>query len=196
VRMRNRNCVPFTTLRTNSRSTGFPVARHALDCVLTWQSAVRVRCSSGSGPPSEARCAIWQSIEAHVAELERRHRALEMEIAEAHAHRSIDDLQIVSLKRRKLLVKDELARLKHQSINERNGRDRGMRVVSMIHGLHGHQIADHPRRRWLPSRPTVACMDGSTMPRLSTRSSPRGLRQHVEGWGGSASGIIARGTGF
>ncbi|MGZ5148258.1 MAG: YdcH family protein [Burkholderiales bacterium] len=53
------------------------------------------------------------SIEAHVAELERRHRALEIEIAEAHTHPSIDDLQIVSLKRRKLLVKDELARLKH-----------------------------------------------------------------------------------
>jgi hypothetical protein len=72
-----------------------------------------------SGPPSKTRSAIWHrrllnmSIEAHVAELERRHRALEMEIAEAHAHPSIDDLQIVSLKRRKLLVKDELARLKH-----------------------------------------------------------------------------------
>jgi hypothetical protein len=36
-----------------------------------------------------------------------------MEIVEAQAHRSIDDLQIVSLNRRKLLVKDELARLKH-----------------------------------------------------------------------------------
>jgi hypothetical protein len=53
------------------------------------------------------------SIEAHLAELERRHRALEKEIAEAHAHLSIDDLQIVSLKRRKLLLKDELARLKN-----------------------------------------------------------------------------------
>jgi hypothetical protein len=53
------------------------------------------------------------SIEAHVADLERRHRALELEIAEAHAHPSIDDLQIVSLKRRKLLVKDELARLRN-----------------------------------------------------------------------------------
>ena len=53
------------------------------------------------------------SIETHVAELERRHRTLETEIAEAHAHPSIDDLQIVSLKRRKLVVKDELARLKH-----------------------------------------------------------------------------------
>jgi hypothetical protein len=50
------------------------------------------------------------SIETHVAELERRHRALETEIAEAH-HPSIDDLQIVSLKRQKLLV--NAARLKH-----------------------------------------------------------------------------------
>ena len=53
------------------------------------------------------------SIEAHLAELERRHRALEVEIAEAHAHPSIDGLQIVELKRRKLLVKDEIARLQN-----------------------------------------------------------------------------------
>ena len=51
------------------------------------------------------------SIQAHLAELERRHRALEAEIAEARSHPSIDDLQIVELKRRKLLVKDEIARL-------------------------------------------------------------------------------------
>ena len=49
------------------------------------------------------------SIELHVAELERRHQALEAEIAEARAHPSIDDLQIVELKRRKLLLKDEIA---------------------------------------------------------------------------------------
>ena len=51
------------------------------------------------------------SIEAHLAELERRHRALEAEIDDARAHPSVDDLQIVALKRRKLLVKDEIARL-------------------------------------------------------------------------------------
>ena len=51
------------------------------------------------------------SIEAHLAELERRHRALEAEINEAQAHPSVDDLQIVALKRRKLRVKDEIARL-------------------------------------------------------------------------------------
>ena len=51
------------------------------------------------------------SIQAHLAELERRHQALEAEIAEARSHPSIDDLQIVELKRRKLLVKDQIARL-------------------------------------------------------------------------------------
>ena len=52
------------------------------------------------------------SIEAHLAELERRHRALEAEIDEARNHPSIDDLALAQLKRRKLLVKDEIARLR------------------------------------------------------------------------------------
>jgi hypothetical protein len=56
------------------------------------------------------------SIEAHLAELERRHRALEAEIADARSHPSVDDLQIVELKRRKLLVKDEIARLQMDSL--------------------------------------------------------------------------------
>ena len=55
------------------------------------------------------------TMEAHLAELERRHRALEAEINEARAHPSIDDLQIVALRRRKLLVKDEIARLQAES---------------------------------------------------------------------------------
>jgi len=57
------------------------------------------------------------SIEAHLAELERRHRALEAEINEAQAHPSIDNLEIVALKRRKLLVKDEIARLQQSSVH-------------------------------------------------------------------------------
>ncbi len=50
-------------------------------------------------------------IELHLAELERRHQALELEISEALTHPSTDDLRIVELKRRKLHVKDEIARL-------------------------------------------------------------------------------------
>ena len=55
------------------------------------------------------------STQAHLAELERRHRALEEEINEALAHPSADDLRIAELKRRKLQVKDEIARLRQDA---------------------------------------------------------------------------------
>jgi len=45
------------------------------------------------------------SVAAHLAELERQHRALEAEIVEARARPSIDHLQIVELKRRKVAGK-------------------------------------------------------------------------------------------
>jgi len=53
------------------------------------------------------------SIQAHLAELEKKHQALESELADAIAHPSVDDVTILELKRRKLHVKDEIARLKH-----------------------------------------------------------------------------------
>ena len=52
------------------------------------------------------------AIESHLAELEKRHQALEQEISEALTHPSTDGLKIVELKRRKLHVKDEIARLR------------------------------------------------------------------------------------
>jgi len=52
------------------------------------------------------------AIESHLAELEKRHQALELEISEALSHPSSDDLKIVELKRRKLHLKDEIMRLK------------------------------------------------------------------------------------
>ena len=55
------------------------------------------------------------SIQSHLAELERKHRALEDQIADALTHPSTDDLTIAELKRRKLQVKDEIARLKQES---------------------------------------------------------------------------------
>lgn len=47
-----------------------------------------------------------------LVELEARHRALEAEIDEALSHPSADDLMVAELKRRKLQVKDEIARLR------------------------------------------------------------------------------------
>jgi hypothetical protein len=52
------------------------------------------------------------TIQAHLTELERRHQKLEDEIAEAMTHPSTDGLRIAELKRLKLQVKDEIARLK------------------------------------------------------------------------------------
>ena len=53
------------------------------------------------------------TIKADLADLERQHKALEHEITEALAHSSTDDLKIAELKRRKLIVKDEIERLRH-----------------------------------------------------------------------------------
>jgi len=46
-----------------------------------------------------------------LAELEQRHRMLEDELAEALKHPSTDDFKLGELKRRKLQLKDEIARL-------------------------------------------------------------------------------------
>jgi hypothetical protein len=55
------------------------------------------------------------SIQSHLAELERRHEALEQEIYEAQTHPATDDLKIAELKRRKLQVKDEIVRLQQDA---------------------------------------------------------------------------------
>jgi hypothetical protein len=46
-----------------------------------------------------------------LAELKQQHRMLEDELAEALKHPSTDDLELRELKRRKLQLKDEMARL-------------------------------------------------------------------------------------
>ena len=53
------------------------------------------------------------TIKERLAELERQHKALELEIADALGHTSIDDLKIKELKYRKLMLKDEIERLRH-----------------------------------------------------------------------------------
>jgi hypothetical protein len=55
------------------------------------------------------------SMQTHLAELERRHQALEQEICEAQTHPAADDLKIAELKRRKLQVKDEIVRLQQNA---------------------------------------------------------------------------------
>ncbi|MEJ2375345.1 MAG: DUF465 domain-containing protein [Pseudolabrys sp.] len=60
------------------------------------------------------------SLQSHLAELEKKHEALEQEITECLTHPAVDDLRIVELKRKKLQVKDEIERLRqngHASVH-------------------------------------------------------------------------------
>lgn len=52
------------------------------------------------------------SMESHIAELQRRHAALDREIHDALAHPSVDAVQVTELKRKKLALKEEIERLK------------------------------------------------------------------------------------
>ncbi len=52
------------------------------------------------------------SLASHLAELQRKHGEIERELNEAMTHPSVDDLTIVTLKRRKLALKDEMSKLK------------------------------------------------------------------------------------
>jgi hypothetical protein len=58
------------------------------------------------------------AIQAHLVELERKHKTLENELHDALIHVSTDDLQIAELKRRKLMVKDQIERLRQAATAE------------------------------------------------------------------------------
>ena len=51
------------------------------------------------------------SLASHLEELQRKHGDIERQLDEALAHPSVDDLEIVILKRRKLAIKDEIAKI-------------------------------------------------------------------------------------
>ena len=52
------------------------------------------------------------SLQNHLTELERRHNALDREIAEERVHPASDEARVAELKRRKLTLKDEITKLR------------------------------------------------------------------------------------
>ncbi|MCO4052542.1 MAG: DUF465 domain-containing protein [Bosea sp.] len=58
------------------------------------------------------------SLQTHLVELEKKHRALENQIASALAHPSASDVELAEMKRRKLQLKDEITKLR-ASLNAR-----------------------------------------------------------------------------
>jgi len=57
------------------------------------------------------------TMQSHVAELSRRHQLIEDEIEEALAHPGVDSLELSELKRKKLQLKDEIARLSGENVH-------------------------------------------------------------------------------
>jgi len=55
------------------------------------------------------------SLASHLEELQRKHGDIDRQIDEAMTHPSVDDLEVASLKRRKLALKDEIEKLKVQT---------------------------------------------------------------------------------
>lgn len=57
------------------------------------------------------------SIQSHLTELERKHEALDREIEAERTHPGSDSLRLAELKRRKLSLKDEIARLQEETLH-------------------------------------------------------------------------------
>ncbi|MDQ0303921.1 YdcH family protein [Ancylobacter polymorphus] len=57
------------------------------------------------------------TMQSHVAELERRHQALEKQLREEITRPATDATRIADLKRRKLILKDEIARCKGGTVH-------------------------------------------------------------------------------
>lgn len=54
------------------------------------------------------------SVQSHLSELEKRHRAVERELEVARRQPATPDIALSELKRKKLQLKDEIARLRQQ----------------------------------------------------------------------------------
>lgn len=57
------------------------------------------------------------AVTAHLAELERRHQAIEREIQAAQTRPSMDALEIAELKRKKLQLKDQIQKLRDGTLH-------------------------------------------------------------------------------
>ncbi len=53
------------------------------------------------------------SMQGHLAELARRHQAIEKQIETERARPATDPTKITELKRKKLILKDEISKLRH-----------------------------------------------------------------------------------
>jgi hypothetical protein len=77
----------------------------------------RRRSLSGERRPA-AEKEQSMSLATHLAELERKHRALDTEIEKEQQHAHPDDSRVTLLKRRKLQLKDEIMKVKDELVRK------------------------------------------------------------------------------
>ena len=53
------------------------------------------------------------SLQGHIAELSRRHQLIDKQIEAEKTHPASDPVKLTELKRRKLVLKDEMVKLRH-----------------------------------------------------------------------------------
>jgi hypothetical protein len=68
--------------------------------------------------PGAAAKELSMSLATHLAELERKHRALDTEIEKEQQHASPDETRVAMLKRRKLGLKDEIVKVKDELVRK------------------------------------------------------------------------------
>lgn len=66
----------------------------------------------GSSDGKTSKGEMMMTIESHLATLEKKHGALEKEISDAIASPATDNLHVASLKRKKLMLKEQIEKLK------------------------------------------------------------------------------------
>ena len=67
-------------------------------------------------PSSKREERTIMSLQNHLSELERRHHSLDREIEKERLHPGADATKVAAMKRRKLILKDEIAKLRQEPI--------------------------------------------------------------------------------
>ena len=81
---------------------------------LEWRDSRQTRSGLFRKPGKSTKGDLMMAIESHLATLEKKHGALEQEISEAIASPAMDDLHVASLKRKKLMLKEQIEKLRSQ----------------------------------------------------------------------------------
>ncbi len=81
---------------------------------VEWRDGGQTRSTPFRKSGKSTKGDLMMAIESHLATLEKKHGALEQEISEALASPAMDDLHVASLKRKKLMLKDQIEKLRSQ----------------------------------------------------------------------------------